>query len=82
MDVAYDQITADALPKDNEQSSSDNAPDQHSTLNDDLQEAYRAISTSSWGSRLGGFLGNVVKQVESNPACVQLACFHLTLSVP
>lgn len=65
MDLAYDQIAADALPKDNEESSSDNKPEP-STLNEDLQEAYRAISTSAWGSRLGGFFGTVVKQVRAN----------------
>ncbi|KAH8666384.1 hypothetical protein BX600DRAFT_435790 [Xylariales sp. PMI_506] len=66
MDLAYDQIAADALPQDNEASSSENRrPEQQSTLNDDLQEAYKAISTSAWGSRLGGFFGSVVKQGES-----------------
>lgn len=62
MDLAYDQIAADALPKDHDESSEKRA-EQQSTLNDDLQEAYKAISTSAWGSKLGGFLGNVVKQV-------------------
>jgi hypothetical protein len=63
MDLAYDQIAADALPKDHDDLSENKRPEQQSTLNDDLQEAYKAISTSAWGSRLGGFLGNVVKQV-------------------
>jgi hypothetical protein len=66
MDLAYDQIAADALPKDNDQGSASRNAEQHQqpTLNDDLQEAYKAISTSAWGSRLGGFFGNVVKQVK------------------
>jgi hypothetical protein len=74
MDLAYDQIAADALPKDNEESSSDNKAEQ-STLNEDLQEAYRAISTSAWGSRLGGFFGTVVKQVRATRSghCVLLS---------
>lgn len=67
MDLAYDQIAADALPKDNEQGSNDNKGDQKQqpTLNEEVQEAYKAISTSAWGTKLGGFFGNVVKQGES-----------------
>ncbi|KAI1846039.1 hypothetical protein JX265_000963 [Neoarthrinium moseri] len=69
MDLAYDQIAADALPKDRDESapsdSSKTAEQQQPTLNEDLQEAYKAISTSAWGSKLGGFFGNVVKQGES-----------------
>lgn len=65
MDLAYDQIAADALPTDNEQSTENRKGDQSQpTLNEEVQEAYKAISTSAWGSRLGGFLGNVVKQVK------------------
>ncbi|OBT49788.1 hypothetical protein VE04_09964 [Pseudogymnoascus sp. 24MN13] len=35
------------------------------TLNADFQDAYKAISSCPWGSRLGGFFGSVVKQVSS-----------------
>ncbi|KAH6647635.1 hypothetical protein BKA67DRAFT_393532 [Truncatella angustata] len=65
MDLAYDQIAADALPKDNEPGSQSNKPEQQASINEELQEAYKAISTSAWGSRLGGFFGTVVKQGES-----------------
>ncbi|KAK6063161.1 BSD domain-containing protein [Seiridium cupressi] len=65
MDLAYDQIAADALPKDNEPGSENKNAEQQPTLNEDLQEAYKAISSSAWGSRLGGFFGTVVKQGES-----------------
>ncbi|KFZ03372.1 hypothetical protein V501_09379 [Pseudogymnoascus sp. VKM F-4519 (FW-2642)] len=34
------------------------------TLNADFQDAYKAISSSPWGARLGGFFGSVVKQGE------------------
>lgn len=70
MDLQYDHIAEEAL-RDNAQASSSSADDkkpeqpqqpQH-TLNEDLQEAYKAISTSAWGSSLGGFFGNVIKQV-------------------
>lgn len=33
------------------------------TLNADFQDAYKAISSSPWGAKLGGFFGSVVKQV-------------------
>ncbi|KAK3333951.1 hypothetical protein B0T19DRAFT_142086 [Cercophora scortea] len=35
------------------------------TLNADLQDAYRAFSSSPWGAKIGGFFGSVVKQGES-----------------
>ena len=38
-------------------------PEPQSTINDDIQEAYRAFSNSPWGTWLGGQVGKVVKQV-------------------
>ncbi|KAK1969357.1 BSD domain-containing protein [Colletotrichum eremochloae] len=66
MDLAYDHIQESSLPKDADKKSGDTKnptsdQPQHS-LNDDLQEAYKAISSSAWGMRIGGFLGNAVKQ--------------------
>ncbi|KAI5922906.1 hypothetical protein F4810DRAFT_244946 [Camillea tinctor] len=69
MDLAYDHIAEESLPKENNNSnnnrdqSSDKKPE--STLNEDIQEAYRAFSTSTWGTWLGGTVGKVVKQGES-----------------
>lgn len=67
MDLAYDHIQESSLPKDADKktdSSKEPRTDQpQSTLNDDLQEAYKALSTSAWGMRIGGFLGSAVKQV-------------------
>lgn len=69
MDLAYDHIQEESFPKDNSDEGSGNdagssaKSEQHATLNSDLQEAYRAISASPWGSRIGGFFGSVVKQV-------------------
>ncbi|KAF2963682.1 hypothetical protein GQX73_g9887 [Xylaria multiplex] len=68
MDLAYDHIVEQSLPKEdsgsnNNGQSSDRKPE--STLNEDLQEAYRAFSSSSWGSWLGGTVEKVVKQGES-----------------
>lgn len=68
MDLAYDHIQEEALKQEAEKSTEQKKPD--STLNDDFQEAYRAISASPWGAKLGGFFGNVVKQVCSDtPIC-------------
>ncbi|KJZ78473.1 hypothetical protein HIM_01864 [Hirsutella minnesotensis 3608] len=71
MDLAYDHIQQDAFSQ--EQGSSD--PNQESSLNSDIQDAYKAISSSAWGIKIGGFLGNVVKQGESvyNQAQKELA---------
>ncbi|KAI1472758.1 BSD-domain-containing protein [Daldinia caldariorum] len=73
MDIAYDHIAEEALPKnskDNDASSSSESAESsrkkpEHTLNEDLQEAYRAFSSSSWGTWLGGTVGNVIKQGES-----------------
>merc|ERR1712225_205411 len=63
MDLAYDHIQEQALAPENEAEKKEKKPE--STLNSDFQEAYKAIFSSPWGARLGGFFGNVVKQGES-----------------
>ncbi len=65
MDIAYDHIQESNFPEEHTDggSSGDNKPAPQSTLNADLQDAYRAFSSSPWGARIGGFLGSVVKQV-------------------
>ncbi|OLN86155.1 BSD domain-containing protein C22A12.14c [Colletotrichum chlorophyti] len=67
MDLAYDHIQESSLPKDADKKTGDTKdtkPDQpQSSLNDDLQEAYKALSTSAWGMRIGGFLGNAGQSV-------------------
>ncbi|KAJ4312417.1 hypothetical protein N0V84_009953 [Fusarium piperis] len=68
MDLAYDHIQEDVYAKKPEGSESKDGskPEQaQSSLNEDFQEAYKALSNSPWGARIGGFLGNVVKQGES-----------------
>jgi hypothetical protein len=61
MDLAYDHIQEEALAP--EKSSEDKEKKPETTLNSDFQEAYKAISSSPWGAKLGGFFGSVVKQV-------------------
>ena len=65
MDSAYDHIQESALsPDDADATLAQRAQRaEASTLNSDFQEAYRAISSSPWGAKLGGFFGSVVKQV-------------------
>ncbi|TDZ34057.1 BSD domain-containing protein [Colletotrichum sidae] len=69
MDLAYDHIQETALPKDDKKKadSKDTPTDQQpqSSLNEELQDAYKALSTSAWGMRIGGFLGSAVKQGQS-----------------
>lgn len=62
MDLAYDHIQESALSPD-ETAENGSKKTESSTLNKDFQEAYKAISSSPWGARLGGFFGSVVKQV-------------------
>ena len=66
MDIAYDHIQESNFPEehsDSESPSGDKKPAPQASLNDDLQDAYRAFSSSPWGARIGGFFGTVVKQV-------------------
>jgi len=62
MDLAYDHIQEEALSPDDASAKKEKHPE--TTLNSDFQEAYKAISSSPWGAKLGGFFGSVVKQGE------------------
>jgi hypothetical protein len=62
MDLAYDHIQEEALSPEEHADKPEQKPET-TTLNSDFQEAYKAISSSPWGARLGGFFGSVVKQV-------------------
>ncbi|KAM0355784.1 hypothetical protein ACHAPU_000171 [Fusarium lateritium] len=62
MDLAYDHITEKGYAKETGEPKNEQP---QSTLNEDLQDAYKAFSNSPWGSKIGGFFGNVVKQGES-----------------
>jgi hypothetical protein len=63
MDNPYDHIQEEVMPNEDETTPKNSQEQTHPTLNEDLQEAYKAISTSTWGAKIGGFLGTVVKQV-------------------
>ncbi|KFY78858.1 hypothetical protein V498_09041 [Pseudogymnoascus sp. VKM F-4517 (FW-2822)] len=66
---AYDHIQESTLaPEEAARNSNGNggnaAGGGQNTLNADFQDAYKAISSSPWGAKLGGFFGSVVKQGE------------------
>jgi hypothetical protein len=64
MDFAYDQIQEESLPADREgQPSTSSHPP--TDLNTELQHAFKAVSASPWGARLGGFFAQAKKQGES-----------------
>lgn len=68
MDSAYDHIQEENYPQDptKQQAGSSGAGAQNETansLNAEIQDAYKAISSSPWAARIGGFFGTVKKQV-------------------
>lgn len=65
MDFAYDQIQEESLPSDrsSQQNPNDSAPP--ITLETEFQQAFKAVSASPWGARLGGFFASAKKQGES-----------------
>ncbi|KAL5423066.1 hypothetical protein PMIN04_004232 [Paraphaeosphaeria minitans] len=63
MDSAYDHIQEEAYPQDPPQPKDAAAPAPNN-FQSEVQDAYKAISSSPWAARLGGFLGTVKKQGE------------------
>ncbi|KAH7069655.1 hypothetical protein BKA63DRAFT_421460 [Paraphoma chrysanthemicola] len=67
MDSAYDHIQEESYPQDpsKQQSGSETSHQQTANnFNAEIQDAYKAISSSPWAARLGGFFGTVKKQGE------------------
>lgn len=67
MDSAYDHIQEEAYPQD-PPPPEDAATPTATNFQSEVQDAYKAISSSPWAARLGGFLGTVKKQVRIRPA--------------
>ncbi|KAK7736572.1 hypothetical protein SLS53_007004 [Cytospora paraplurivora] len=66
MDLAYDHIVEESLPKEEDGKRRFSGAEQtQQSLNDEIQDAYKAFSASPWGAKIGGFFGTVVKQGES-----------------
>lgn len=70
MDIAYDQIQEEALSP--EEAVTAPTKPEGTSLNNELKEAYQAISATPWGARLGGFFGSVKKQVRVTPIAVYI----------
>jgi hypothetical protein len=69
MDFAYDQIQEESLPADREGQPPNNNNNNNELppidLNTEFQQAFKAVSASPWGARLGGFFAQAKKQGES-----------------
>ena len=65
MDSAYDHIQEESYPTKDSAGGDSTHQETASNFNAEFQDAYKAISSSPWAARLGGFLGNVKKQVSS-----------------
>lgn len=67
MDSAYDHIQEESYPQDpptpKQQPGESSSTAQPSNFNTEVQEAYKAISSSPWAARLGGFWQTAKKQV-------------------
>ncbi|KAJ5613003.1 hypothetical protein N7510_006197 [Penicillium lagena] len=61
MDIAYDHIQEEILSAKEHSEGGESKTD----LNAELQETFRAFSSSPWGTRIGGLWDNVRKQGES-----------------
>lgn len=61
MDVAYDHITEDSLSPDE----ANRKTETESNLNAEFQEAFKAVSASPWGAKLGGWFTQARKQGET-----------------
>jgi len=69
MDSAYDHIQEENYRQDPNKEPSAGSSTQNETannLNAEIQDAYKAISSSPWAARLGGFFGSVKKQVRTH----------------
>ena len=64
MDTAYDHVQQESYPQSKTPQPQDSSSTQQpGNINTEIQDAYKAISSSPWAARLGGFLGSVKKQV-------------------
>jgi len=61
MDVAYDHIQEEVLPEHEEENG--DKKDSVGNLNTEISEALKAVQSTPWGATLGGFFGQIKKQV-------------------
>ncbi|KAK4635002.1 BSD domain-containing protein [Fulvia fulva] len=65
MDVAYDHIQEEALTPDQKRDADSGNSQTQSNLNAEFSEAFKAVSASPWGARLGGWFSQARKQGET-----------------
>jgi hypothetical protein len=63
MDSAYDHIQEENYPQDPPPKSPQEKEQDGSNFNTEIQDAYKAISSSPWATRIGGFWSSAKKQV-------------------
>ncbi|KAI5852851.1 hypothetical protein DFP73DRAFT_589911 [Morchella snyderi] len=65
MEFAYDHIQEEIVTSGPSDGKGKDPERPKESLNEEFQEAYRAISASPWGAKFGSFIGTVKKQGES-----------------
>ncbi|KAH0614884.1 uncharacterized protein H6S33_000520 [Morchella sextelata] len=65
MEFAYDHIQEETVASGPSDGKGKDPERPKESLNEEFQEAYRAISASPWGAKFGSFIGTVKKQGES-----------------
>lgn len=70
MDTAYDHVQQESYPEAKTPQPEDSSRQETANINTEIQDAYKAISSSPWAARLGGFLGSVKKQVRQQQPTV------------
>ncbi|KAF2160157.1 hypothetical protein M409DRAFT_29452 [Zasmidium cellare ATCC 36951] len=69
MDIAYDHIQEEALDPETNKPSTSKAPaaasETQPNLNAELQDAFKAVQSSPWGAKLGGWFSQARKQGET-----------------
>ncbi|KAF2227606.1 hypothetical protein BDZ85DRAFT_209615 [Elsinoe ampelina] len=78
MDVAYDHIQEEALAVDESGRAERKDGDRPAGLNAEFQEAFKAVSASPWGARLGGLWGSVRAQGETLYTNAQQEVAHVS----
>ena len=66
MDIAYDHIQEESFsPHSEHPPSAEDGGSQPQNLSTEFQQAYKAVSSSPWGMKLGGWFGEAKKQGEA-----------------
>jgi len=71
MDVAYDHVQEEALAPSEEREQREAGDEAGNNLNAEFQQAFQAVSSSPWGTKLGGWFNTARKQGESFVADLQ-----------